>query len=119
MWVSALRSGKYRKAKGSLKQNGGYCCLGVLTNLYIRKTGKGRWVKDGSSIRFVSNTSQEGGTLPSEVSKWAGIKGSNQMNPHLKNLILVGDSHYDNLVGLNDDTRKNFKFIAEVIDKQL
>lgn len=30
-WVSALRSGKYRRGTGALKdEHGGYCCLGVL-----------------------------------------------------------------------------------------
>lgn len=29
-WVKALRSGKYRRAKGQLQSGRGYCCLGVL-----------------------------------------------------------------------------------------
>ena len=28
-WVKALRSGKYRQGRGSLKWDGRYCCLGV------------------------------------------------------------------------------------------
>lgn len=32
-WVKALRSGEYRQAKGYLKSNEGYCCLGVLAEV--------------------------------------------------------------------------------------
>jgi hypothetical protein len=32
-WVKALRSGKYKKARGGLKVEGGYCCLGVLNKV--------------------------------------------------------------------------------------
>lgn len=28
-WVEALRSGQYEQARGCLKSNDGYCCLGV------------------------------------------------------------------------------------------
>ncbi len=28
-WIAALRSGKYKQARGKLKKDGGYCCLGV------------------------------------------------------------------------------------------
>jgi hypothetical protein len=28
-WAAALRSGKYKQARGSLKRGGGYCCLAV------------------------------------------------------------------------------------------
>lgn len=33
-WVTALRSGEYAQAKGSLRRKDGYCCLGVLCDLY-------------------------------------------------------------------------------------
>lgn len=32
-WVEALRSGNFKKGKGSLKENDRYCCLGVLTEI--------------------------------------------------------------------------------------
>lgn len=32
-WVEALRGGEYKQIVGSLKQSGGYCCLGVLCDL--------------------------------------------------------------------------------------
>lgn len=39
-WVAALRSGKYKQAKGTLNDcGGGYCCLGVLLDV----SGRGDW----------------------------------------------------------------------------
>jgi hypothetical protein len=32
-WVAALRSGKYKQVTGSLQNNGGFCCLGVLCDI--------------------------------------------------------------------------------------
>ena len=33
LWVNALRSGKYRQARGFLRKNGAMCCLGVLCEI--------------------------------------------------------------------------------------
>lgn len=32
-WVEALRSGKYKQTRGTLKNNEGFCCLGVLCEI--------------------------------------------------------------------------------------
>ena len=34
--VSALRSGEYKQIKGCLSTGGGYCCLGVACEVYIK-----------------------------------------------------------------------------------
>jgi hypothetical protein len=33
-WVAALRSGDYKQAPSSLRNRGGYCCLGVFCDLH-------------------------------------------------------------------------------------
>lgn len=49
-WVRALRSGKYRQARLALREEGAYCCLGVLcrvADIPITKEGCGcspRWL---------------------------------------------------------------------------
>lgn len=42
-WVAALRSGEYEQTKSCLQDLSGFCCLGVLTDLYIKETGDGGW----------------------------------------------------------------------------
>lgn len=32
-WVEALRSGKYRQGRSTLKHSGSFCCLGVLCDV--------------------------------------------------------------------------------------
>lgn len=34
-WIAALRSGKYKQAKGELQNEKGYCCLGVACKVLI------------------------------------------------------------------------------------
>lgn len=73
-WVSALRSGKYKKTTGALKKNGRYCCLGLLTELYIKEQGatnpNAKWEGPSHERRFKG----ESMTLPYAVQKWAGFR---------------------------------------------
>jgi len=63
-WVAALRSGEYKQIKGALRKNDGFCCLGVLCDIYSKELNvewEGNYIADG------------GGFLPSKVVKWAGV----------------------------------------------
>jgi hypothetical protein len=84
-WVAALRSGEYKQSKSVLRsKDDGYCCLGVLCDLYQKETGKGTWgkepLKDKHSrtmaFAFDDGTADEPVTdFPDvEVFKWAGIE---------------------------------------------
>lgn len=42
-WVAALRSGEFSQARGALRKDEAFCCLGVACELYRRETGKGVW----------------------------------------------------------------------------
>jgi hypothetical protein len=43
-WVAALRSGKYKQTTGALRNDTGYCCLGVLAEVMTGPTG---WRRSG------------------------------------------------------------------------
>lgn len=46
LWIEALKSGRYKQGKGALRSINGYCCLGVLADLYVRdwtNNNKTRW----------------------------------------------------------------------------
>lgn len=95
-WVKALRSGEYKQGRYALKSTTGYCCLGVLTDLYCKMNKKG----------WKSTTKTEQEILPKVVMKWAGL----------------GDQ--DPTVGVSSLASKNdhgmsFKRIAQVIEKSL
>lgn len=76
-WVKALRSGRYQQAQGFLKDDTGYCCLGVLCDLYSKETKKGRFAFDDKTgeIQFMGDDN-ESEVLPDEVKEWAGMQTS-------------------------------------------
>lgn len=58
-WITALRSGKYKQTRGSLKDSEGYCCLGVLCELSPFED----WA--------------DGGYLSHDVRNWAELDNDN------------------------------------------
>ena len=111
-WLEALRSGKYKQAKGVLhKFNAGYCCLGVLCDVLGKEwieplrvdtgvAGHDHFVKAYGFL--VSEGRIERYSLPSVVAEELGIDAG----------------HLDVLVGMNDQGIR-FKRIAQYIDDHL
>lgn len=105
-WVTALRSGEYKKATGSLRQldrtgkTTGFCCLGVLCNLHAiahPEIAK----KQIEAYQYMGQKE----LLPLAVARWAGVD---------RNGMLSGTV---DLVTLNDYENRSFKYIADVIEK--
>ena len=95
-WVKALRSGEYKQGRFKLCDGNNYfCCLGVLTNLYVEENGNAKkaWKHNGS--------------LSPIVQKWSGV------NTGTGNFSLGVDSK--SLANLND-TGVSFKDIADIIE---
>lgn len=112
LWVKALRSGKYKRTTGALKKNGGFCCLGVLCDVHQKEMKKNKkkvtpWVGLKTLPYKGYGTEHDTGVLTKEVMKWAGLKDCNP--------VVDGSS----LSAWNDDTRKGFKGIANLIEKHL
>ena len=105
-WIKALRSGKYKQGKQYLKSRGRYCCLGVLCEVLGMKPTRenGRWIYEDSST-----------VLPSQAMRTARIY-NNQVGVRWP--VQFRDENHFILTGLND-AGASFKFIADVIEKQL
>lgn len=76
--IAALTSGKYKQAQGALRTRSGYCCLGVLCDLYAKEHPRKGWrrrLPGESDIRF--GVSSEQLLLPIEVQEWSGITKDN------------------------------------------
>lgn len=102
-WIKALRSGKYQQGKENLCALGKFCCLGVLTDIYIQETGQ-QWHHDvGSFYSFET----EGALLPLSVQQWAGIDGC---NPYICG---------NHLTAWNDQRELSFEELADLIEKHL
>ena len=109
--VYALRSGEYTQTHGCLRNDTGFCCLGVATDIYIRETGK-NWVTiTGSTERYGLDVGDPAildvSTLAHEVKDWFGMKTQTGV---------IFDNDASTLSILND-SGYTFKEIAEVIEE--
>lgn len=110
-WLDALRSGQYEQTRGNLRNKQGFCCLGVLCDLYSKET-QTEWGNESLDFRGVKAFLGEYATLPGEVMKWAGLEES---NPTFK---VDEFSCHVSLACLND-YGDDFEKIAKVIEEQL
>lgn len=116
-WTQALRSGEYPQTTETLKDDDGYCCLGVLCELAVQDgviepsfkveyTDEWAYASTGSDGVKYDETS----VLPTVVMEWAGLTSS---NPHIM--------HDEMCVPISDpnDNHVPFSEIADIIDQQL
>lgn len=119
-WLAALRGDEYKQATGQLRVcdgNGdvtGYCCLGVLGDLWAQETG-GEW--DASKCVLGSDH----GNLPLAVAEWAGLDARNDWDDPVIERPYVRDPRQREcpLSEMNDALGMSFKQIANVIEKYL
>jgi len=110
LWIKALRSGKYKQTTGKLKSiESAYCCLGVLCDIYIEKTGIGKWKENThhNSFDFDDNNCNIEGLLPKNVMLWAEL---DRNDPILKNGRYI--SHIN-------DRGSTFEEISNLIETDL
>ena len=103
-WVDALRSGEYQQTQERLRKEDGFCCLGVLCDLYIKENNVEWEINEDDMYRYEKHSA----VLPPSVVEWAGVEDS---NPYVNGGI-------GTLSGLND---KGFTFneIAGLIEEHL
>lgn len=109
-WIEALRSGAYAQTRGALKVSRGYCCLGVLCDLYAREYGI-EWQRDEMHYNGYKLLGEES-TLPKEVMEWAGLSSA---DPCLDGK--TGPLHGTTLAWANDKLKWNFILIADALEK--
>lgn len=122
-WINALRSGEYPKTEDCLRDNKGYCCLGVLTDIAIKDGVIEDWqprsysgeerpyaVPDcnvGESVPF-----DQDAVLPTKVMEWAELT---EANPFVR---IPGESYSVHISDPNDNGY-SFQQIADLIEEQL
>lgn len=89
-WIKALRSGKYKQARGQLRVGNAFCCLGVACDI----SHLGVWEDSNYLGKSVD--------LPSEVFVWLGMRRN--MNAETF------------LIEVNDVVRLTFSQIADKIE---
>jgi len=112
-WITALRSGEYAQGTGTLKSDQGFCCLGVLCDLYAKEAGtewKTKYIRDGRPLPyyFLDGASA---ILPESVKEWAGLDIQNPVVKLTKTYEEFSLSKFNDL---------GFKFeeIAQMIEEE-
>lgn len=118
-WIKALRSEEYPQTDSCLKDDKGFCCLGVLTDLAIKDGILGDWFQLDDDTNSWAVTSTEDGIswdetaiLPHQVAQWAGLESRNPM-------ILPPDEEYHCPISDPNDSGVPFSKIADIIEEQL
>lgn len=109
LWVDALRSGDFVQGKGSLAQDGKYCCLGVACEVALRN-GVQMDVKRDTSVYYYDQHSVH---LPPAVMEWLGITA---MSPMVDYVNRTGLPQREFLTELNDLLGMPFAGIADAIE---
>ena len=111
-WVKALRSGEYAQGKYALcyagKEYDYFCCLGVLTDLYMQDVG-GLQVYGGESTGEEYSYEFHDSSLTDEVMKWSGVVSE---TGH----FIDANGVSSHLTTINDSRGNSFKRIADVIE---
>jgi hypothetical protein len=123
--VHALRSGKYEQTTGLLKDETGFCCLGVACDLYAQEfPDEAYWHGDDSAI-FFDGEDQQSTNLTEAVKEWLGFKdtsGRYDVDPEwLENLKKNTESpigHNWFLTNDNDVAKRSFNEIADIIESE-
>jgi hypothetical protein len=111
-WIDALRSGKYAQDRGQLRTPHGYCCLGVLCDLY---DPYGWTTSNGYAY------DEEQFTLPKIVADWAGLMNDPYVTSSNSPYANFADEDWPEriyLAALNDNAHMSFAEIANVIEKE-
>lgn len=116
-WVEALKSDKYNQTKGCLKNNEGYCCLGVYADL----CGVSWHREPNDELYYFHNpdndyrSSHIDDFLNSSMTKQLGLLDSEGSMAHGKS-IETDDNVYYSLAELNDSGKFSFTDIAKLIE---
>jgi len=105
-WVEALRSGKYTQTKGCLKNEKGFCYLGVACDVAGLT-----WIphfSDGFPLEWSVNTLDEEGN---SESSWLGLPSN------LRNVLGLSHAQECTLSNMNDHDDSSFAKLADVIEK--
>lgn len=106
LWINSLRSGEYKQIQGCLKDEYGYCCLGVLCDLFLKFNNEqeSSWVDHN----FVVDSERGDSVLLDTVQNWAEL---NSGDPIIGNNLKA--------IEANDVSELSFEEIANLIEENL
>jgi hypothetical protein len=122
-WIDALRSGKYDQGSEKLRSVTGYCCLGVLCDLYSKEQGA-EWEFHGiieTNLQPQDYWYFEGESefLPESVKEWAGLPvGNPSVRVDVTDNADEDDWFYNDEIANLNDSGYTFNELSELIEQQ-
>lgn len=109
-WVAALRSGNYSQTSHVLCDGrGGYCCLGVLCDIYEEETGETLPKEESGRYKVSEETLLD---FP-QIQEWVGLKGTQG------EFATRADINFRLLTTLNDEWDDwDFNKLADFIESE-
>ena len=138
MWADALESGRFQQTTGKLRNDEGYCCLGVLCDLAIENGVAIKWEGgeylvqcpepedpygevDEHGQYWVTHGDED---LPQSVQVWAGFSISNPTLVEAQDEVVADDGIREraaddgSAISLNDGRGWSFVQIAAAVRQQ-
>ena len=121
-WIDALRSGDYEQGSEKLRSVTGYCCLGVLCDLYAREHDTQWEFRGYDELSDETNPhpmdywyfDEHSEFLPESVMNWAGLKTH---NPPMR--VDSDDGFYTDEIANLNDSGYTFNDLSKLIEQQL
>jgi hypothetical protein len=109
-WITALRSNEYEQTTTYLRTTEGFCCLGVLCDLYAKEHKDVDWDVDGDDYGFLDEIQ----ILPLKVMQWAGLSHT---DPHY---VVADEETGERNITLSmvNDEGSSFEDIAQLIEEK-
>lgn len=127
-WINALRSGEYNQGREKLRGADGFCCLGVLCDLYAKEHNT-EWDFRSYDERSGEENPQQydywyfedqSEFLPESVMKWAELETNNPVvRVDVEDNEDEDNRYYQDQIANVNDTGYNFLQIANLIQAQL
>lgn len=110
IWIKALRSNEYFQSYEGLRNNKGFCCLGVLMDCFINsENSDARWSHDIAGFYYIVSTQ--------EVAPSYGLLHQTDRFKEWAGDIPRWVQH--SLIHLNDTKQDDFNQIADWIEEHL
>lgn len=123
-WIDALRSGNYEQGSEKLRTVNGYCCLGVLCDIYAQENNT-QWKFSGNEETNLQPMDywyflDQSEFLPQSVMNWAGLGTHNpSVRVYCEDSDGEDERYYNDEIANVNDSGYSFSQIADIIQQQL
>lgn len=126
-WIDALRSGDYEQGSEKLRGVNGYCCLGVLCDLYAQEHNTEWEFRGYDELSDETNNpmdywyfDEHSEFLPESVMNWAGLKTNNpQVRVDVEDNDDEDNWYFQDEIANVNDSGYTFMDLSKIIEQQL